>query len=268
MPRKIPKSLFDADFRWLWRSSRRFIAKPLQVTSTTRKSNHFCGGPPPHKGSKCPKCKKQLTLLWDLDLNDELIPDYVREGFSPATRLPLYICWQCLAASYVVLSETRINCFPFVDSQVDYLQENESPFQDSPEEVERRPISLSRIPSTIEALLSLSDVVGFDEFDKPAQTTLKQFFKTKIRSDGDLPISQFGGSPLVNQGHGNNVCPNLKCPASTLNHPYGEMTAMFLMKELALIHWKDEPALTQHCIQLLYSVCGICFSLQAEYRCS
>jgi hypothetical protein len=267
MPRKPPKSLVEANFHPLWRGSRRFTAESLRVVTSTTKSSHFTGGAALHDGSRCPNCKKRLTLLWNLDLKDKRIPDCVRDGFAPSKRLPFYICWRCVAASYSVSSDTRMTCFPF-DHQTECLNVDETPFGDAPQELERRSIHLERIPATIDALLSLTHVIGYDQLDRPAKAALNQYLGTRVRTDWDLPISQFGGQPLAYQGHSNMVCPNTKCPASKLQHPYGELETMYLMKEMALIHWEDEPVLAKHCFQLLYYVCGICFSMRAEYRCS
>ncbi len=160
-----------------------------------------------------------------------------------------------------------MKCFPF-DCHTEYLREDETPFQDTPAEIQRRPIAFERIPSTIDAILSLADTIGHDALDKSAQRVINDYFGTRIRSEWDLPISQFGGQPLAYQSHKNMVCPNPKCPASRLEDPYGETQAEFLMKEMALVHWKDEPVLEEHCFQLLYFVCCTCFSLRADYRCS
>jgi len=265
MPREIPKSLFDADFHELWRISRRFFARPLRVSAAKDQAEHFTGGASSHTGCKCQKCEKPLMLLWDIDLCDKLVPEFVRRGYAPATRLPLYICWQCVAASYAVLSDTKMQVF---DDLTDYLTAEETPFQDPSNKVERRSIALSPIPSTVDALLSLADVVGLDALDDSARKTLDAYLGEEVTSEWDLPISQLGGAPLAYQGHRNLVCPNPKCPANRLKHPYGELEVPFLMKDLAMIHQTDEPVLAAHCFQLLYSVCGICFSIRAEYRCS
>ena len=48
------------------------------------------------------------------------------------------------------------------------------------------------------------------------------------------------------------------------------MVVGYLMKEMALIQlvdWKDEPILAKSHIQLLYYVCGICYSMRVELRC-
>jgi hypothetical protein len=265
MSHKLPKSVYDAKIESLWRHSRRFIAYGLRMKSSPKAIRHYTGGAAPHKGNKCPQCKKCLTLLWDLDLHDELIPDYVNRGFSPAQRLPLYVCWQCLAASYAVLSDRQIKCFPF-DLHTEYLQKDETPFRADLVEIPRRPIAFDSIPSTVDAILSLADMIGHDALDKSARKTLNTYFG-KRTEPWDYPMSQFGGQPLVYQDHQNKVCPNPKCPANKLSHPYADSEIAYLMKEMALIHWTDEPVLEEHCFQLLYSICGICFSIRAEYRC-
>ena len=164
MARQISRSLIEVKLPRLWRSSRRFIATGMRlVNKKSGKTSHFTGGPASHKGSKCPNCKKKLTLLWDVDLNDERIPDDVREGFSPANRLPFYICWKCVAASYRILSNDRMSCFEF-DVYTESLEEDETPFRNSPEELPRRKIFFERIPSTIDALLSLEDLANWNRW--------------------------------------------------------------------------------------------------------
>jgi hypothetical protein len=268
MAKPIPKSLYDADFYPLWRYTRRFVGVGNRlVPNDGDEAGHLTGGPSPHKGSKCLQCKRPLTLLWDLDLTDPMFPDYVREGFSPATRCPFYICWQCLTASYSVTADDRLQCFPF-DGCTEYQMPGESPFEDSPVALPQRKIAWERIPSTIEALLTLGDCVGLDALDAPARGTIDAYYKRSMTSGWDLPFSQFGGQPLFYQGHSNRVCPNPKCPADQLEHPYGEMDVPYLMKEMAVIHHDNEPERAKHYFQLLYYICGICFSMRAEYRCS
>lgn len=267
MPDKSLISLLQTEIQSLWRYSRRFIANPARVRAASTKSVHFSGGESAYKGSKCAKCKKRLTLLWDLDLQDPFFPDYVREGFSRAARLPFFICWQCMAASYSIVSETQVRCFPF-DGGTEYLMEDESPFMETPEVLERRPISLVRIPTTIDALFTLADAIEPDQFDPSATQALKKYFGKTERTYEWFPISQLGGLPLIGKRHRNHACPNPKCLANQLSGSGGELYEPYLMKELAIIHWKDEPALAAECFRLLYYACGICFSLRAEYHCS
>jgi hypothetical protein len=152
---------------------------------------------------------------------------------------------------------TSINC-----------KADESPFQDAPIQLPQRKIAFEQIPSILEALLLLEEIVGLETLDAPARAAINDFYGEEIASTWSLPFSQFGGQPLLYQRRRNLVCPNAKCPASKLEHPYGEMELPYLMKELAVIHYDNEPILAKHCFQLRYVVCGICFSIRAEYRCS
>jgi hypothetical protein len=172
-----------------------------------------------------------------------------------------------LFAFYSVELSAKIKCLPF-PPYTDHLQPGESPFQNAPQVLEQRPLALKQIPSPVHALLSLIDVIGLDELDSAGRKVIDEYYGEQITSDWDMPISQFGGLPLPNQGHQNNVCPNQRCPANKLEHPYGELMEQYLMKELALITGTEEPILDEHCFQILYSICAVCYSLQAEYRCS
>jgi hypothetical protein len=159
-----------------------------------------------------------------------------------------------------------MTCFAFGRSS-DPLKEDETPFLDSPNELPLRRIDFERIPSRIDAILSLADIVGVDALDRDARNTIDAYLDKTVSSGWDIPFSQFGGQPLVYQGHRNAMCPNPKCPASRLKHPYGELVVPYLMKELAVIHHDHEPELTKAYFQLLYYICSVCFSIRAEYRC-
>lgn len=272
MPRKLPKSVFDARRNDVWNDprnsgSRRFMHRALRLTEGGNASTHFAGGESNRAGDRCPECKNRLTLLWDLDLRDPSFPDYVREGFAPATRLPFYICWQCCVASYSIPTDKKVACIK-LDGAADKLEPGESPFGDAPEVLDRRQLAVTEVPSTVDALLSLVYVVGYEALDTNAKGILNEYLSVSVTSDWDMPFSQIGGTPLASQGHWNKVCPNRKCPASKIEHPYGDMQTKYLMKELGLIHWKEEPVLAEYYFELLYYVCTVCFSIRAEYRCS
>lgn len=266
MPTRLPKSIFDVKLRSIWKNSNRFMPIGLQRTSNAKPFTHYAGGPAPAKGNRCAQCKKPLTLIWEVNLQDEVIPAYVGEGLAPAKKLPLLICWRCLVASYQVIADDQIKCLPF-DMYSDCLNAGESPFGDAPAVLPRRRMGIKRLPTTIDALVSLASVIGFEALDRPSKFALRTFYQTDIRTNDDLPISQLGGQLITYQGHRSLNCPNLKCPAGKMEHPYGELELPYLMKDLALIHWQDEPALAPHCFQLKYSICIVCFSLRAQYEC-
>jgi hypothetical protein len=265
MTRKIAKNLYLSKIPMLWRLGPRFFARPVRVRFSKRAGMHFSGGPSPHRGNRCPKCNRRMTLLWDIDLGDTLIPEFVREGFAPATRLPFYTCWQCVTASYAVLSDTNIRTFEF-DNQTDFLRAGETPFDDAPDEMTRQPIALKRIPTTIDALLSLAKSLGVDEIDSAGMTALREYFDEEDVFDWNLSISQIGGSTSAKSGFSSLTCPNPKCPANSLKYPFGEHDQPYLMKDLALIHWDGHPILGPHCFEISYSVCGICFSIRSQCR--
>ena len=268
MPRKIPKTLTDAPSQSLWRDGRRFMATALRVRYSKKKTRHTSGGPATHKGSKCQKCRRRLGLLWSLDLADPVIPDFVREGFAPAGRLPFYVCWQCMAASYAVQSDAQIRCFPF-DSYDNTVEEDESPFdEDIPQESPLQAIELERIPTTIDALLCLSDEIEIADLDGSALRALGQYLGGNVNSGWDLVLSQVGGRPMIYQRRRDLVCPNGKCPAHKLEAPYGQSQRRYLMKDLAVVHETEDPHLNQICFQMVYYICRVCFSIRAEYRCA
>lgn len=265
MSRKIPQELTKLEWPDLW-CGRRFIANPMHVVPTSgKKTRHFTGGPARHAGAKCPECKRPLTLLWDVDLKDKSIPEAIRGGFSPATRLPFYVCLRCLVAHYLVVSDDRLKCLPF-DSYADPLPD-ETLFADVPSTLERRGLKLERIPSTIDAIASLADEIGVMSLDDPAQKSLADYCGTENLRDWDLPMSQLGGSPRLGLAHRDYECPNPKCPASDNNPVVHPFFKRFFMKELALIHWCEEPILAKHCFQLMYHICGICFAIRCHYDC-
>lgn len=263
----LPDSVFNVDYPDRWLRTRRFTPRVLKFSNHFSNSQrHYAGGPPLGSGAECPECHQRLTLLWDLDLTAPEFPDFVRESFAPAERLPLYICWLCVAASYRLVEKGGIISIPF-DARTVKCYSDESPFVDAPLELVRRPISFEPISSQIDALITLQDIVGLDQLDQEARTLLNSFYGRAIDSGWDMPFSMFGGAMKLYQGHQNKLCPNPSCPASKLGVPIGELEADYLMKEMALIDVDAEPELEKHYFQIVYYVCCVCFSIRAEYRC-
>lgn len=269
MTRTLPESLQDVEPYGLWTMNRRFLPMAYRVSQSESKGSHFGGGKVRHDGARCAGCDHILTLLWDLDLTDNTLPRYARRAFEPATRIPLYVCWNCAASTYCVVSDQQIECFPF-DEYSECLGKDESPFVDAPIELDSWFLGFERVPTTVDAVLSLSNVIGLAVLDSAARGQINEFYRQEMDDVWDLPFSQLGGEPMFYQRRRDRVCPNLKCPASKLTPPYGvdDFYGNFLMKELALIHWKDTPILEEHCFQMLYYVCAICASIRGEYRCS
>lgn len=266
--RELPKSVVRAEYVSFWADSRRFVPVGFRFFDRPSGADHYAGGPALHQRATCPQCGRGLTLLWDLDLNDASFPEFIRAGFAPASRLPFYVCWTCMAAAYAVEGGDRITTFKFPPRTTDYCRPGESLFEDSPDELPRRRIGLERMPSTVDAAISLASNVGVQHIDDEGRKLLDKYCAGLDRLSNDLPFSQFGGEPRQFQGWRNHVCPNPDCPASKLEHPYADIEAQYLMKILASIYVDAEPELKKGWYQIAYYGCRICFSMLAEYRCT
>jgi hypothetical protein len=246
--------------------SRRALPHGYRLRLTKgKKSRHWQGGPPRHQGAKCVLCRMSLHIVWDIDLTDPIIPMQFSGAFAPATRLPLYFCCHCPSPTlYRVASNDKIKVFRPADVTMD----EENPFDDVPAEFERRSIEFEQIPDVVDALMSWTDDIGFDSLDSRSGRILSKYIGTKVSSDWDLPISQFGGMPLFFQSHQEEVCPNPRCAATELEHPYSFSDRWLLMKELALVHEEDAKLReeSQH-TQIAFHICWLCQTVHAQYRC-
>jgi hypothetical protein len=262
--RKLPDSVHRAELTSLWRYTSRFIQNPLKPSpGQSGSAMHFLGGPNRLRGAKCAKCSQKLAVLWDIDLADPLIDDDVRRVFNPVVRLPLLMCWQCMALSYRIVMANSIGVFQD-DRQLETLEEDESPLESAPVERPRSSFSLQRIPSIDEALLLLSEAVGFDDLDAPGQKRLRSFFGKSVHTPDRETFSQLGGLPRVVQGRHQEPCPNPACPAHMREH----LTSFEFMKELAVVDRDLDETLAEIYFQFHFTICAICFSIGAQYRCS
>lgn len=244
-----------------WRQTQRLIRNQFRLSlRVPRRSSHTIGGPAKHKGTKCVECRRQLTLLWDIDLSDSLFSDIVRARFAPATRLPFYICWNCMAAAYRVVSDDKVVCFPALSE----LSSGESPFQETPNELPPRKIAFERVPSVIDGLLCLK--FRLDDYDEESQRILRDFYRDrgKLIVTSDLAQSTLGGQSWRFQGLDNHRCRNPKCPVSKLEH-YRDV---FLPKDLGVLYVDADPVLAPHYFKLTYSVCCVCFTVIAGFQCT
>jgi len=144
----------------------------------------------------------------------------------------------------------------------------QNPFREAPSQFNCKPINLRPIPTVVEALIALAEDVGVARLDDDARSVLSQYIGQDVNSNWDLPFSQFGGLPLVMQGRREIVCPNPKCFASRLTHPYPSFDRRFLMRELAVVTKDallDEQAFDH--AQIAVHICLHCVTLHSEYRC-
>lgn len=249
--------MIDDPAEWQWRSESRFIACPLRVEVGGEEGPHFTGGVPPHSRIACGQCGKPLTLLWDIDLTDPVLPWYLIKCFWPNKRLPLYICWQCVGASYSVKSDTEIHCHSF-DRSHEYCDEDETPFADAPQILPRRPLKLTPVPSAVDGIVQLCKTLGWSRIDQDARRILNSYLQMSVLRS-DVSFSQIGGSSRKYQGDRHAECPNPKCELNGQDES---------MRELAMIHWPEEPVLAHERFQLVYMVCIHCFALTGYYQCA
>jgi hypothetical protein len=262
MALRIPKDTSLFNLRPEWHRTRRFSPIGFKlVLKAQHRVKHWQGGPATHRGARCLQCKQSLLLIWNLALADQQFPPLFAAAFQPINRLPFYFCTNCGACSYRVIGEGQIQCFtPDADG--------ESPFKEFPLELEQRRIAFLKIPSIVDGILTLEDLVGFDRLDQDAVRELNRYYGRRISSTWDMPFSQIGGQPLMTQGHRQIVCPNQRCPASKLEHPYGELQYDFLMKELAVIGRDCGSDFEKVYSQVAYHICCTCLTIHAQYRCS
>jgi hypothetical protein len=246
--------------------SRRMLPRGFRMRLTkSRRPRHWQGGPPRHRGAKCPLCREPLRLIWDVDLSDPIFPPEFATALSPVTRLPLYFCCRCPSPTmYRVESDEKIQCFR---AEPEKYEENS--FHDSPAELPRRGIKFEPIPDDIEALLSLTEEIGVTFLSRESLRHLSKYVGQEVTSPWELPISQFGGLPLLEQGYSELVCPNRECIGSELEHPYPSLQRSLLLKELAVVCEHDSRLReNSQAAQIAYYICRVCFTIHAEYRCS
>ena len=251
----------------------RALARGLRVVQSAKKGMHWQGGKPLHRGAKCALCKQPLRLIWDIDLADPQLPDGLREKLAPRTRLPIYFCCLCPKPTvYSLVSDSSLRMFRPKSVSLDYDPWNDpheqNPFREAPAQFVRQPIRLEPIPIVVEGLISLAEEIGVQRLDDEARRILSRYVGKTVSSNWDLPFSQFGGLPLVSQGHREVVCPNPTCFASRLVHPYPSFDRRFLMRELAVV--TSEPPLDSqsfHYAQIAVHICLHCASIHSEYRC-
>lgn len=239
--------------------SRRALPHGYRMRFSKRKrSRHWQGGTPLHQGAECVLCRKPLHLVWDIDLTDPIFPTEFGRAFAPATRVPLYFCCHCPSPTlYRVTSNDKIKVFrPDV-----VTTSEENPFDDVPPHFQRRPISFEKIPDVVDALMTLTDDIGFDSLDGPSRRILSKY-------DSVGPPSQLGGIPLFLQGHQEEVCPNPRCVATDLKHPYSFSDRWLLMKELAAVNEEDAQLREKsQYMQIAFHICWLCQAILGQYRC-
>lgn len=246
----------------------------VRVTESTE-ARHWQGGEAYHKGAWCPNCRKPLLLLWDLDCTDPQLAEH----FGKLRRLPLYYCWTCCVATlaYRVISPKRVEV---IIAKAGQEPDPNFPYEDFPLAFERRPIELERIPYEIEKLLFIYSE-RYHLLSSHEEKTLMHWLKydRRWRYVRDLSVCvaylhQFGGTPILIQGHEIHLCPNPRCRNYQLWERYNldcNLEAL-RMKELAVIH--DDPhsgldmtGSNNPWVEVVFWICEGCFTILSANRC-
>ena len=185
-----------------------------------------------------------------------LPPDFTNQ-FPSLTRLPLYICWTCVAATYRVTSDSMIRTEEY--RNIEFLKDFESPYHEAPDEVEQERFALHQVPTCVDTLSC-----HLQDYDDQARTILDQF--TDITGTGNF--STVGAHLVPPSGRRPQVCPHSKCPVSRFENAECFSNLENLMKELALIDGDGSTLLSQHGLWLKYHICCICSTIVGEYGCS
>ena len=214
------------------------------------------------RGAKCHLCKRPLTLLWEINCQDPRFQKESEQVFEGQERLPLYYCLHCPEPTiYRCTGPNRIRVLPTERSECE-----ESPFERIPDSFARRPLVLKPIPREIENLIVLSEHIGLDWLRRPDFATLKKYFADISPYFMDVRRSQFGGLPVVQQGHDEIPCPNKRCPTHKWGHPIMRNKQYYYMKELALIDDDAGFEMESNGAQIAFHLCWACHTVHAGYH--
>jgi hypothetical protein len=253
-------------------TSRRALRRGYRWTTGNLRSLHRQGGPPRHDAAICALCNLPLRQIWDIDLSDDAFSDEIRQFFPKLTRLPIYFCCLCWKPTqYLPISDDAIVTFrPDAPKNYDSLTDlNElNPYREAPRSFKKKRIAFEPIPDSVEGLLSLAEDADVMALSVKSRRILSRFVGQKITSSWDLPFSQIGGLPLFVQGSQEHICPNPKCVASKMFHPFVSSHREHLMKELAVITDDVQLSTKPFNAQIAVHVCKLCKTIHCEYRCS
>jgi hypothetical protein len=262
--RRDKMGLLDAKAPEWWRACY-YMQQGYRVTfDQNNAQDHWRGGKPHHENAECPVCKKPLLLFWDINCNDPRFRVGMPELFGNLERLPLYFCCRRPEPTcYRIISQDSIQTFrpPLQGGE-------ESPFASYPDSFERKSIRLEPIPRDVENLLILANEFHFDWLNEQERSSFSNYFGTDIENIWDIHLSQFGGVPVLTQGHREVDCPNPACLTHKMGHPLLRDKKHYQMKELAVIDVDAGFEMDSGYSQIAFHICWKCLSIHAEYRCS
>jgi hypothetical protein len=260
--RRCQKGRSDRDVPELWRSHF-YLRQGYHLANAKRpRARHWQGGPAQHRGAVCATCRRPLLLVWDIACEDARFRKESSQVFAGLTRLPLYYCFYCPEPTvYRCGKLDRIHVVP-----VEGVTGEESPFGKVPPILSRRPLFLGAIPSPIENLIVLARHVGVDWLRSEDRKTLARYFGGSSRGWIDLRRSQFGGLPVLQQGHEEIPCPNPRCPTHKWGYPIGRNKSFYCLKELAVIDQDAGLEMETSAAQIVFRICWACQLIHAKYQ--
>ena len=225
--------------------------------------DHWRGGPPQHEDAICPICRKPLLLFWDINCRDSRFRAESPDIFGELDRLPLYYCCRRPEPTvYQVLPNSRIRMI-----KPELCGWEESPFHDFPDEFDRKPIRLEIIPREVENLLIIVNEFALDWLNEAELDRLSEYLQENFIARCSINLSQFGGVPLMTQGHREIECPNADCLTHQMGHPILRNKQHYQMKEIAVIDDDSGFEMETGCAQIAFHICWKCHTVHAEYRC-
>jgi hypothetical protein len=256
--------LLDADAPRRWYSYY-YMQQGYRISEGGEQSqDHWRGGPVRHEDAECPICCKPLLLFWDINCNDLRSRGESPELLGDLDRLPLYYCCRRPEPTiYQVLTPDRIRTI-----RPELHSDEESPFEDFPNAFERRPLGLEPIPRDVANLLIVADNFDFGWLTAAERDRLSEYLHDRISSIWSIHLSQFGGAPVLTQGHRELDCPNPACLTHKMGHPVLRHKRHFYMKELAVIDVDAGFEMKKAYAQIVFHICWKCLTIHADYRCS
>jgi hypothetical protein len=248
----------DFDVPELWRSYYYLRQGYYLGVENGNRRGHWQGGPSQHQGAKCSTCKRPLRLIWDINCRDSRFQKESSPVFQGLQQLPLYYCFDC--PSPTIYRCTKPNRITVLESEKEPGEE--SPFEKAPPILSRKPLIFKPIPSQIENLIIISEALGTDWLRNKDKALLRQYF-------GRLYFlyrrSQFGGIPVLEQGHQEIICPNSRCPTHKWGNNIGRKRQYYCLKELAVIDTDSGFDFETHCAQIVFHFCWACHLVHGKY---
>jgi len=239
---------------------RRDLAQPVRLLAGKRsKYRHTFGGPPRHKGLRFRGREARVHLLYDLDLDDPLVPIKLPR----AGRLPLYypFAGDVFNIGYQVLADDEVRVLSldesYGDSELDLsLPHDEFPDKAFPE----MPVKLE--PIEYQAYRAMVLAGKQNEFGMLSEN-MSEADEAQLRQlDWPASFAQLGGLHWLIQGPPESVCPNPECKCHEQEWPRMVVFAVIWDRAIpGFSFWYNDY------VQMIFEICTECLSIQTTNAC-